>query len=179
MTSERGINLAPLAGVPNSSVYALAHLYSASERTALFCLSLTGQARVWLNGRVIFDPERQSTDLPGLDQVFPAALRAGRNTLLVRVSHTAREHWMRLRSDDFELIRVHLLAESGRWPEAADFFDSAEKRGQFFHAWNKARQLDLLAALGDKDRYLRAARGWGTGTAQTAPIPTISICLWH
>ena len=137
VTSERGINLAPLAGVANSSVYALSHLYSASERTALFSLNYSGTVRVWLNGRVIFDTERQPADLPGLDRVFPAALRAGRNTLLVRVSHTEREHWMRLRTDDFELVRAHLLAESARWQEAADVFDLAEKRGQFTYAWMK------------------------------------------
>ncbi len=157
VTPDRDIRLSRLAGVANSSVYALAHLYSASDRTALFCMSLTGEARVWLNGRVIFDPDRPSTDVPGLDHIFPAALRAGRNTLLVRVSSTKLDHWLRLRSDDFELVRAHLLAESARWEEAADLFDLAEKRGQIVHAWTKARQLDLLAALGNKDRYVRAA----------------------
>ncbi len=157
VTPDRSIRLARLAGVANSSVYALAHLYSASDRTALFCLSVTGAARVWLNGRVIFNPDQPSTDVPGLDHIFPAALRAGRNTLLVRVSNTALAHWLRFRSDDFELVRAHLLAESARWQEAADLFDRAEKRGQFLDAWTKGRQVDVLAALGEDDRYRRAA----------------------
>ena len=38
-----------------------------------------------------------------------------------------------------------------------DQFDRADGRGQFVHAWGKARQVELLAALGDRDRYLRAA----------------------
>ena len=106
---------------------------------------------------MIFDPVQPSTDVPGLDRIFPAALRAGRNTLLVRVSNTALEHWLRVRSDDFELVRAHLLAESARWHEAADLFDLAENRGQFLDSWTKARQVDVLAALGDRDRYRRAA----------------------
>jgi eukaryotic-like serine/threonine-protein kinase len=157
VTPDRGIRLARLAGEGNSSVYALAHLYSATDRTALFCLSVSGTARVWLNGRVIFDPDGPSTDVLGLDHIFPGAMRAGRNTLLVRVSNTALEHWLRFRSDDFELVRAHLFAESARWQEAADLFDLAEKRGQFLDAWTMARQLDVRAALGEEDRYRRAA----------------------
>ena len=35
--------------------------------------------------------------------------------------------------------------------------DQADQRGQFLHPWPLARRTELLAALGETDRYLRAA----------------------
>jgi tetratricopeptide (TPR) repeat protein len=150
-------NLAPLAGRPSASLFAMTHLASDRERTALLCVGFQNRAAVWFNGRLVFNPEQQPTYHFGPEWLLPVTLRPGRNVLVVRVGHPAGGQTLRLRSHDFELDRAYLLAEFGRWPEAAEALDRAESRGQFLHPWHVARRADLLAALGRRDGYLRAA----------------------
>jgi eukaryotic-like serine/threonine-protein kinase len=157
VNQDRFISLAPFAGRAATSVYALTHLFSIRERTAVLCLSGGERLRVWLNDRVVFDSTRPNTYRAGPEFIAPVSLRAGRNTLLVRVSHSSDGHGLRMRSDDFELDRAYLTAEFGRWPEAAVLLDQADRRGQLLHPWPLARRTELLAALGENDRYLRAA----------------------
>jgi len=171
VSEDRFIDLGLHAGQPSSSVYALAYVASDRERTALLCLSGGDRIRVWLNGSLVFDKDQPHTYRPGPEFLLPATLRAGRNTLLVKVSHSSGGHSLRLRSDDFELDHAYLLAEFGRWSEAADAFDQAERRGQFVHPWPKARQIELLAALGDRDRYLRAAARLADWDGRDRPEP--------
>ncbi len=154
---DRYLNLGDYCGRPRSSVYAMTHLASDRERTAVLCLSGGDRVRVWLNGRVVFDGDQPHSYHLGPEFLAPVTLRAGRNTLLARVSHESGGHQLRLRSADFELDHAYLLAEFGRWSGAADAFDRADRRGQFLHPWARAHQVELLAALGDRDRYLRAA----------------------
>ena len=157
VNEDRFLQLGLYSERPRSSVYAMTHLASDRERTAMLCLGGGDRVRVWLNGRLVFDGDQPHTYHLGPEFLAPVTLRAGRNTLLVRVSHGSGGHRLRLRSEDFELDRAYLLAEFGRWSEAADLFDRADRRGQFLHPWAKAHQVELLAALGDRDRYLRAA----------------------
>jgi len=171
VNEDRYIDLGPYAGRPSSSVYAMTHLASDRERTALFCLDGGDRLRVWLNGCLVFEKDQPHTNRPGPDFLVPATLRAGRNTLLVRVSHRSGGHGLRLRAADFELDRAYLLADFGRWAEAADFFDRAGSRGKFLGPWPKARQIELLAALGDRDRCLRAATRLADWDGPVRPDP--------
>ncbi len=157
VNEDRYLTLGPLAGQPRSSVYAMTHLASDRERTALLCVSGAARFRIWLNGRLVFNSDQPHVYHYGPEYLAPVTLRAGRNTLLARVSHGSGGHGLRLRTDDFELDHAYFLAEFGRWPEAADLFDRADRRGQFLHPWPRTRQVELLAALGDRDRYLHAA----------------------
>jgi eukaryotic-like serine/threonine-protein kinase len=157
VNEDRNLLIGHLAGRPNSSVYALTHVASDRERTTVLCLAGRERVRLWLNGRLVYDDDRPHTYRPGPEVLVPITLRTGRNTLLVRLRHRTGYHSIRVRSDDFELDHSYLLAEFGRWAEAADFFDRADAKGECLHPWSKARQIELLAALGDRDRYLRAA----------------------
>ena len=171
VSTDRTLRLGRFAGQPPSSVYAMTHLGSTRERTALICLGFEGRARVWLNDRVVFDSDQQQTRRYGLDYLVPVTLRTGRNTLLVRLSHDSSDHTLRLRSDDLELDHARLFEEMGLWPEAADAFDRAGKLNQFSHAWAKARQVELLAGLGEKGRFLRAAAHLADWDGASRPDP--------
>jgi tetratricopeptide (TPR) repeat protein len=157
VNEDRYVHLGLIAGRRSSSVYAMTHLASDRERTALLCLSAGDRVRVWLNGRLVFDKDQPHIYHNGPEFLAPVTLRAGRNTLLARVSHHSGDQGLRLRAADFELDHASLLAEFARWPEAAELFDRADKRGQMLAPWPLARQIELLAALGDREGYLRRA----------------------
>ena len=162
VNEDRYLHLGPFAGRPRSSVYAMTHLASDRERTAMLCLSGGDRVRVWLNGRARL--RRGSAARLSSRAGIPGARHAPRRT-----EHAAREGEPRLGRPPScasaprisSWIARIFLAEFGRWSEAADLFDRADRRGQFLHPWPKARQVELLAALGDRDRYLRAAAAAG------------------
>src|SRR5262249_20321300 len=85
VTQGRYIHLWPFAGRTASSVYALTHIASDHDRTALLCIGGGDQLRVWMNGRLVLDSTQPTTYRPGAEFLAPVTLRAGRNTLLVRV----------------------------------------------------------------------------------------------
>ena len=95
VNQDRFVSLAPFAGRAATSVYALTHLVSNRERTAVLCLSGGERLRVWLNDRVVFDSTQPNTYRAGPEFIVPVSLRAGRNTLLVRVSHSSEGHGLR------------------------------------------------------------------------------------
>ncbi len=156
VNEDRFLRLDFAARPPSSSLYALTHLVSDRERTALLCMNASGRFRVWLNGRVVFDSDKPHIYHFGPEHFAPITLSNGRNTLLVKVSQNSGGHSLRIRSEDLELDHAALLAEFGRWPEAAASYDRAEARGEFLHPWPKARQVELLAALGDRERWKRS-----------------------
>jgi tetratricopeptide (TPR) repeat protein len=172
VNEDRFIYLATLAGRPSSSVYALTHIAADRGRTAMLCLSGNSRIRVWLNGRVVFDPDQVHRYHPGPEFLVPVTLRSGRNTLLVRVSHGSGGHSLRLRTDDFELDRAYLLAEFGRWSEAGNLLDRADQRGQCLHPWPIERQIELWAGLGDHERYRQAAARLADWNSPVRPDPS-------
>ncbi len=169
VNEDRNLRLDLLAGRPGSSVYAMTHLASDRERTAMLCFSGGDRVRVWLNGRVVFDGDQPHAYHLGPEFLVPVTVRAGRNTLLVRVSHNSGGCSLRLRTEDLELDHGSILAEFGRWSEAADSYDRAEERGEFLHPWTKARQIELVAALGDRDRYLKTAAQFADWSGSIPP----------
>jgi tetratricopeptide (TPR) repeat protein len=149
----------------------MTHLASERERTVLLCMGVSDRAKVWLNGRSVFEWEEGRTYHLGPEWLVPVTLRPGHNTLLVRVSHSRGGHSLRLRSDDFELDRAYFLAEFGRWPEALNELDQADARGQFHHPFPLARQVELMASLGQRERYLRAAERLADFEGMVRPDP--------
>jgi WD40 repeat protein/serine/threonine protein kinase/Flp pilus assembly protein TadD len=77
--------LTPRADAADISAYALAHVYAPVERPATLAIGGVNPMRAWLNERLIYeyDPARPSAEPRDL---VPVTLRAGRNTLLVKVA---------------------------------------------------------------------------------------------
>jgi tetratricopeptide (TPR) repeat protein len=105
------------------SAYALTYVYSPQERTAALLVDGRDRVRVWLNGRLVHETDRIGTDFEKCDRV-PVTLKAGRNTVLCRVSQTTARgpHTFRLRIGDNPLDRAGLYAALGLWDEAAAQF---------------------------------------------------------
>ncbi len=74
VTEDRYIALGSFSGQPASSVYALTHLASDRERTALLCLGGSDRTRVWMNGRVVFDSSERNTYRSGPEFLAPVTL---------------------------------------------------------------------------------------------------------
>jgi Flp pilus assembly protein TadD len=77
--------LTPRMDAADISAYALAHVYAAVGRAATLAIGGVNPMRAWLNDRPIYEydpaqPSQQARDL------VPVTLRAGRNTLLVKVA---------------------------------------------------------------------------------------------
>ena len=177
VNQDRFVQLGAYAGRPASSVYALTYIATDHERTALLCLNGGVQLRVWMNGRLVFDSSQSNSYRPGPEFLVPVALFAGRNTLLVRVSHKSGDHRLRLRSDDFELDRAYLTAEFGRWRDAADLMDRARARGQLFHPWPMVRRVRATQQLVPTRRPDSSMPRpiWLTSTARRDP----SLTIWQ
>jgi tetratricopeptide (TPR) repeat protein len=109
--------------------------------------------RVWLNGRLV----HETTQLLGfewsLDRV-PVTLRAGRNTLLVKVNNGIGPCYFRLRLADGPIDRAFALAEMGLWDEAAEQMRQANPH-RIRDAWLSVRFAQLLLAAGDVEGYRR------------------------
>jgi hypothetical protein len=77
--------LTPRTDAADISAYALAHVYAPAERPATLAIGGVNPMRAWLNERLIYeyDPARPS---PEERDLVPVTLRAGRNTLLVKVA---------------------------------------------------------------------------------------------
>jgi WD40 repeat protein/serine/threonine protein kinase len=77
--------LTPRTDAADISAYALAYVYAPAERPATLAIGGVNPMRAWLNGRLIYeyDPARPA---PHARDLVPVTLRAGRNTLLVKVA---------------------------------------------------------------------------------------------
>jgi tetratricopeptide (TPR) repeat protein len=111
------VRLADAVAGSNGSAYALAHIYSPDERTALLRVARAKGIRIWCNGRLVL-----RTDAPLRDEVFfgervPIALRSGRNQIVVRVGLNTP---FAIQVGDAPLHRVISLAEQGLWREATE-----------------------------------------------------------
>ena len=157
VNEDRYLHLGPFAGRPRSSVYAMTHLASDRERTAMLCLSGGDRVRVWLNGRVVFDGDQPHTYHLGPEFLAPVTLRAGRNTLLVRVSHGSGGHRCACAPTTSSWITRISSPNSagGRRPRTSSIGPTGAVSSSI--PGPRRRQVELLAALGDRDRYLRAA----------------------
>jgi tetratricopeptide (TPR) repeat protein len=125
----------------NSSVYALAHVYSPAEQTKLLMVLRSQPLRVWINGSLVEDyaPGEYPT-YPTFEPFHrvPVVLRAGRNSLLIK-SSTAD---FTVRIGDTPRDRAVLLMEREQFTEAL----SARAR---MTAADREDQSDAVLALGE------------------------------
>ena len=69
----------------------MAILTSSNEREALFRFCSDDQSKIWLNGKEVFtDPNAQTAILD--KNTIPLTLKAGKNTILVKVCNE-RQSW--------------------------------------------------------------------------------------
>ncbi len=139
----------------HAAVYALAYVASPAERTATIRIGASGPARLWLNGRLVYESTVARPMEAAAEQV-PVVLRAGRNTLLVKVASPGAPRFFRLRFDDRPLDRAFHRADLGLWSDAVGEFRCwLERVGpaevEDPQVW-RAYPLLLLAA-GDTEGY--------------------------
>jgi tetratricopeptide (TPR) repeat protein len=117
-----------LAGNQNVSFYALAYVHADRDRTASLLLRTAEDARLWVNGRQAF-AGFVAWKLNGNGENWvPIALRAGRNTLLLKIKHTNGPASCECMFHDGPLQRAWELVQLGLWTEAADAFGEADRR---------------------------------------------------
>ena len=117
-----------LAGNQNVSFYALAYVHADRDRTASLLLRTAADARLWVNGRLAF-AGFSAWKLNGNGENWvPIALRAGRNTILLKIKQTNGPAWCECLFHDGPLQRGWELVRLGLWTEAADAFGEAARR---------------------------------------------------
>jgi tetratricopeptide (TPR) repeat protein len=151
------IQLRPVVGEARQvSYYALAYAYADRDRTAAlnFAVGLKDDARVWVNGRRVFDGFAAWKQWKGGSIWIPVTLRAGRNTVLLKISHADRYGWCNCQFHDHPSQQAHHRVELGAWSEAADAFAAADRRSPL-EPWQHGHWLQCLVAAGRWDEYRR------------------------
>jgi tetratricopeptide (TPR) repeat protein len=184
----------PIHGV-NTSVYGLNYVYSDRDQTATLQLQCDNDARLWVNGRLVFDGLKAWDQKSGAALAIPITLRAGRNVLLVRVRPAtggfvcrfgdgpidrsvaqaeldrAADHYARLLlihpgQPRLWVDRGRRLGELGRWDEAARAFaKAAELAPKSPQVWKERGR-----AYADLGKWDEAAADFATALALT-PAP--------
>jgi choice-of-anchor C domain-containing protein len=114
------VNLWPILNAGHVAAYALTYVSSPDERTATLLVGGGDRVRLWLNGRLVHQTNRSGWSW-GLDRV-PVTLKAGRNTLLCKISRDSGANDFYLRIADNLFDRAILHARLGQWNTAADLF---------------------------------------------------------
>jgi WD40 repeat protein len=78
------------------SAYALAYVYTGAARPVRLLIGSDDTVRVWLNGELVHEHTEPRAAVPAQDQVS-VRLRAGKNTLLVKVGNSIFDHQFYLR----------------------------------------------------------------------------------
>ena len=96
----------------NVTCYALAFVYSVTERNIVLLIGADDQARVWLNELEFLESPQFS---PPENYAIGATLRAGRNTILAKVFNQGGGHGLFLRISDSprDLLRVRVGRGNG------------------------------------------------------------------
>ena len=154
------------------SVYALAHVYSEHDRTAAIQFRPGDDCRVWVNGRVVFDGLAAWRAGAGSTGHVPVSLKAGRNSVLVKVFARDSGGWFQFHFDDTPFLKGTLLARLGLWQEAADVFASGDRRAPLYRM-EMLHWVTCLKVLGKEDEYRKAhaemIRRYDTGPGSEDP----------
>jgi tetratricopeptide (TPR) repeat protein len=157
-TGEFGrVDLGPLFNnAEHISAYALTYVTSPEERSAMLLVGGGEAVRVWLNGRLVHENTHPDW-WPGNLSQEPVTLRAGRNTLLAKVSKSTKTHSLLLRIADSPMERGLALAELWLWEEAASLV--ARGRGgqgsEWEELWFYTAPAILYLASGNPEAYRR------------------------
>jgi serine/threonine protein kinase/tetratricopeptide (TPR) repeat protein len=137
------------------SSYALTYVYSPDERPAVFWVGGDDHIRVWLNGQLVHEvPDKINLWAWDLKRV-PVTLRAGRNTILVKVTNLGGAYGFHLRLGDYPLDRAFDYAKLGLWKESAEQFATGLARGEGPDLYPERIYAKVLAYTGDWDGFRR------------------------
>jgi serine/threonine protein kinase/tetratricopeptide (TPR) repeat protein len=135
--------------------YALTYVYSPEERPAVLWVGGDDYIRVWLNGRLIHEvPDTINEWAWRLNRV-PVTLRAGRNTILVKVTNIGGAYGFHLRLGDYPLDRAFDFAKLSLWKESAEQFAIGLARGEGPDLHPERAYAVVLASAGDWDGFRR------------------------
>jgi WD40 repeat protein len=97
----------------NTSAYALFPVYSLDDRQVVILVGADDRARLWLNGECLYESSHSRPAVADEDAIS-APLKAGWNTLLVRVANETGDHELFLRLSDapVDLARVRRAEKS-------------------------------------------------------------------
>jgi tetratricopeptide (TPR) repeat protein len=113
------VELGPLFNnADHISAYALTYVFSPEERSATLLVGGGEAVRLWVNGRLVHEGTQAAGAWEWRKDRVPVTLRAGRNTLLVKVSKSTRRHTLCVRIVDNPMHRGLTLAQLGLWEEA-------------------------------------------------------------
>jgi len=130
----------------NAAGYAMAIVYSATQRQAVLLIGTDDLGRVWFDGRQILETTKFTP--PGANPI-EVTLQAGRNTILARVVNTAAEHELQLRISDAaaDFLYAHFTRES--WQAAAsDYARALAEEPSNLDTWLHHRGGRSLALTG-------------------------------
>jgi tetratricopeptide (TPR) repeat protein len=148
-----GVDLRAVSKAGQGSAYAMTYVFSPEERTALLRVGAEGGVRLWHNGRLVHHNPDSTTWTVSSDRV-PVTLRAGRNTLLAKVTPKSHSQLLAVRLGDNPVDRGLILNELGMWEEACSWFARAFARQQ--HDESVAvYYAGLLVFKGERDAYRR------------------------
>jgi hypothetical protein len=166
--------LAPRSDAADISAYAMAHVYSPVERPAMLAIGGVNPTRAWLNDRLIYEyePARPS---PQERDFVPVRLRAGRNTMLVKVAtgDGPLKPYVRFVRSTPDSSPEH--ASHDRWaPVFADFevAAAAARDTPYYHFGVAASRL----AQGDRAARSRAFRDLIDRVGNPSDYRFISTC---
>ena len=178
----------PIGGQAKASSYALSYVYADRERTATLRLWPKNDARVWLNGRLVFAGFGEGKITSSIE--IPVTLRTGRNALLVKNRHdkgvscecafmgaNTEDDYARLAEKNPDQPRLWIdlgrrLGEVGRWDEATRAFARAvELKLKDPQVWQERGR-----AFADLGKWDEAAADF----AQTLDLrPAKAVTLYH
>jgi serine/threonine-protein kinase len=118
------VDLSSVLGKATCAAYALTYVYSLEERGAALLVGGDDTVRLWLNGRLVFEDLQAWANhgIPGRLARVAVKLRAGRNTILAKVSNVEAPFGvfaLYVRTTDGSFERGRDLARLGLWAEAA------------------------------------------------------------
>ncbi|HTU21266.1 MAG TPA: protein kinase [Gemmataceae bacterium] len=144
------VKLRPIFNADHISVYALTYVYSLEERTATLLAGGDDRIRVWLNGRLVHEITRC-----GVIEPIPVTFKAGRNTVLCKISQDTGWYNFYLRIADNPLDRASLHAPLGLWDEAAAELARVIDRQPSLEAMLYVRCVHAHLLIGDTAGYRR------------------------
>jgi tetratricopeptide (TPR) repeat protein len=107
------------------SAYALTYVYAAKESTATLLVNADDHVRIWLNGSFVYEGHLHGNSSHRLQRV-PVTFRAGKNTVLVKVSNQGGAHYMVVRIADNSFDQAKTYSELGLWKEAARHYHNVD-----------------------------------------------------
>lgn len=149
------VDLRAVFNADHISAYALNYIYAPEDRTATLLIGGDDHVSVWLNGRLVHEigPPKTSVSWPWTLHHVPVALRAGRNTLLAKISQKTDAHVLYCRLADGPIDRGFAFAELGLWEEASALFSKVFDEGLPEDRWLWDVYPRMLLAAGDTERF--------------------------